>query len=704
MRITVKSKLAVSFLIIIALSLFSFFLAIRGLNHMNERIDVLVSQSAERVKLALQLRDTISNLSRVEKNQILSKTDELVVGYDNELMKLRDSARQVYEGLQGVADDVTKRKLDTFNQSYMKWLAIQDRIRDYNRINSETKARIMSDYQAHEAYTAMATIIQPLADRLESDTGDSIEKARTALLAQHLAAKILEINRDQKGVVISTTKERVAHFAKLLDDNLGDIRRLRDTLRRQISDDDKVLLDNFADRVDSWQKIDAEIRSLVNERSNSTAFELSVGEGRIQYLDMQTTLSDVVSQCMKQMADDKQQAEADYETLRLTLLAVIILSMVIAITGALVVSIGLSRGLSQATSLAEAVAQGDLTRTTSLVSHDEIGDLLTHVNTMVTRLRDVVGTVSSASSNVSSGSQQLSAGSEQLSQGASEQAAATEEASSSIEEMAANIKQNAENANQTEKIARQSAKDAEKSGEAVSQAVGAMQTIAEKITIIQEIARQTDLLALNAAVEAARAGEHGKGFAVVASEVRKLAERSQAAAAEISGLSSDTLKLAARAGEMLTKLVPDIEKTAELVEEITASCHEQDIGAEQINTAIQQLDIVTQQNAAAAEEMAATSEELSAQAEQLQQTIAFFTIAENRTRSTLANTTKRLPRRPQITSMPAIHGRVVPGRQTNVHGASAGKMKSASPSGDKGIALDMTNPVTDAEDADFQAF
>ncbi|MFB9953272.1 methyl-accepting chemotaxis protein, partial [Rhizobium puerariae] len=234
------------------------------------------------------------------------------------------------------------------------------------------------------------------------------------------------------------------------------------------------------------------------------------------------------------------------------------------------------------------------------------------------RLRGVVGDALAAADNVSSGSQELSASSEQLSQGATEQASSAEEASASMEQMAANIKQNADNAAQTEKIARQSSRDAEASGEAVGRAVHAMRTIAEKISIVQEIARQTDLLALNAAVEAARAGEHGKGFAVVASEVRKLAERSQAAAAEISALSGDTVQVATEAGDMLNKLVPDIQKTAELVSEISAACREQDIGASQINEAIQQLDKVTQQNAGASEEMSATSEELASQAEELQ--------------------------------------------------------------------------------------
>jgi methyl-accepting chemotaxis protein len=211
-----------------------------------------------------------------------------------------------------------------------------------------------------------------------------------------------------------------------------------------------------------------------------------------------------------------------------------------------------------------------------------------------------------------------------MSQGTTEQAASAEEASSSIEEMNATIKQNADNASQTEKIALKSAADAEESGKAVTEAVTAMKEIAGKISIIEEIARQTNLLALNAAIEAARAGDHGKGFAVVAAEVRRLAERSQAAAGEISKLSASSVQVAELAGSMLLKLVPDIQKTSELVQEISAASKEQAGGADQINLSIQQLNQVVQQNAGAAEEMSSTAEELSAQAEQLQETIMFF--------------------------------------------------------------------------------
>jgi methyl-accepting chemotaxis protein len=275
---------------------------------------------------------------------------------------------------------------------------------------------------------------------------------------------------------------------------------------------------------------------------------------------------------------------------------------------------------------AENMSQGDFTRNLDIAQKDEVGVLAASLNEMVGRLRSVVHDVQSATENVASGSEELSASAQTLSQGATEQAASIEEVSSSMEQMTANIRQNADNASQTEAIAQQAARDAAEGGQAVNRAVDAMKNIAEKISIIEEIARQTNLLALNAAIEAARAGEHGKGFAVVAAEVRKLAERSGAAAGEISELSSSTVQVADNAGRMLAKLVPDIQRTAELVQEITASSNEQNAGVEQINRAIQQLDQVIQSNASAAEEMASTSEELSSQSQMLQQTMSFFRV------------------------------------------------------------------------------
>ncbi len=326
----------------------------------------------------------------------------------------------------------------------------------------------------------------------------------------------------------------------------------------------------------------------------------------------------------------------------------VVLGVIIALTLGIVLTRSITGPVYKGVDFAKKIAQGDLTAEVDVHQKDELGILAQALRDMVAKLREIVGEVQSASDNVASGSEELSASSEQLSQGATEQAASVEEVSSSMEEMGANIRQNSENATQTEKIALKAAQDAEAGGKAVNQAVDAMKNIAEKISIVEEIARQTNLLALNAAIEAARAGEHGKGFAVVAAEVRKLAERSGTAAAEISELSSSTVSVADQAGQMLTKLVPDIQRTAELVQEISAASNEQNAGAEQINKALQQLDQVIQQNASASEEMASTSEELSSQAEQLQSSIAYFHLgatAARITRQTIHRGSQQPPRR-----------------------------------------------------------
>jgi len=305
-----------------------------------------------------------------------------------------------------------------------------------------------------------------------------------------------------------------------------------------------------------------------------------------------------------------------------------VIIVIIAVIASLLFSRTISKPLNKAVKFADTIANGDLTDSMEIHTKDEIGQLANSLRNMQNQLTEVARGVKTASDNVASGSQEISSSSQQMSQGATEQASSAEQVSSSMEEMTSNIRQNTDNAVQTEKIAAQAAQDAEKGGQAVSKTVSAMREISEKISIIDDIARNTNLLALNAAIEAARAGEQGKGFAVVAAEVRKLAERSQKAAGEISDLSSDSVDVAEEAGQMLEKMVPDIKKTAELVQEISASSKEQDSGAEQINQAVMQLDQVIQQNASSSEEMASMAEELDSQADTLQDSVSFFKLGE----------------------------------------------------------------------------
>ncbi|MEO8766556.1 MAG: methyl-accepting chemotaxis protein [Ginsengibacter sp.] len=313
-----------------------------------------------------------------------------------------------------------------------------------------------------------------------------------------------------------------------------------------------------------------------------------------------------------------------YAQARLHCYLLITIGVLIALTISILIVRSIHKAIKNASIVVSKLSEGDLTVEIDATNKDEIGNLLADLKKMLSKFKNVISYVSAASDNIVAASQELSSSSQQMSEGATEQAAATEEVSSSMEEMVANVQHNTDNAQQTEKIALKASEDALEGSVAVNQAGMSMKSIATKISIISDIARQTNILALNAAVEAARAGEQGRGFAVVAAEVRKLAEKSQLAAIEINELSQSSVGIAEKSGKLLEQIVPNIQHTAKLVQEISASSIEQNLGAGQINNALQQLNQVTQQNAATSEEMAASAEELSSQADQLKEIISFF--------------------------------------------------------------------------------
>jgi methyl-accepting chemotaxis protein len=663
-NLRIGTKLAIGFIIVIGISVVIGLVGYTGMHSLNERIDK--TEDAHSVsKMALDLR-------RYEKDFMLRHDEKSIQGGTKTLESIYgqiEESKLKFKDQKDLDDlDVLKQKGDNYKDALTEYVRIYQEDYTFN-----IEKTIKEGEKAIELAKALQlSQKQQMIDELAKEVNKNflLKRFEKNELSNDILESFAVIRIDAKGFVISRDQKDGAKVIEQLDQLLDKIDYTKKLMKKKV---DIQQLEEMYNAVEVYKNAFEKSVEVVALQEDEA--DVMVSSAR-EFIAVTDKLKD--GQSLK-MVKEEQRASS-------MIISFMIIGIILGVVMAYIITRGIITGLKKGVDFATAIAKGDLTAEIDIDQKDEIGLLARSLKIMVSKLKEIVSDITSGAENIASASQQLSSGSEEMSQGASEQASSTEEVSSSMEEMTSNIQQNTDNAQETEKISVMAAKGISEVEKAAKESLTSIKQIAEKITIVNDIAFQTNILALNAAVEAARAGEHGRGFAVVAAEVRKLAERSKIAADEIISLSTYSVKATEESGELMSKIIPEIDKTARLVQEITASSLEQNSGADQINGAIQQLNQVTQQNAAASEEMSTSSEELSSQADQLKDVVSFFTLNDKtRNFKSSKNTLKEFKFEKQDTHTDRI------------------KKESAGHSGNaKGFDLNLN--TNDNMDKDFESF
>jgi len=690
-NMTIRKKLIMAFSVLIALMIVIFSIATYRFREINVRVSEITDVTAHKVLLIGQIKHDITAISRDQKNMIATVVDEKMVNIGRNIDKTIKSINENMDKLESLSDGETLSLVKSLKDILEEYFVVQQNVQRIAMLNTEIKAEEIADNESRDAYQKAMNTLNQLVETISSKG-----LVQSVVLLKQAVAEINSIERDM--IIAKSDDDMNKHIGqvndaeKIVEENLS-------ILNSGLSGGSKSLFDKFESQYNTYRTFHLKVRELAKTNSGGKAEEISETQGERIDDQADEVIAKIYDIINAQLEKDQKDMDEMYSSVLFTMIAVILVAIIAGVSVAtwllrdVMTSLGLATGaikkvaagdfsadvkqdkkdeigvmlaelqfmiekLRSSVDVAKLVSKGDLTMDFSTMKNKG-GDLDQALEEMVNNLREIATTIYNGAENVSGASQQVASASQQMSQGAQEQASASEEVSSSMEQMVANIQQNTDNSRETEKIANKAAKDIQISSNAVSETVDAIKTIAERIAIIEEIASKTDLLALNAAVEAARAGEHGKGFAVVAAEVRKLAERSQKAAAEITEISSKTVKSAEESKQLLLNTLPDINKTAELVQEIAAASVEQNTGADQVNGAIQQLSTVTQGNASAAEQMSSNAEELNSQAEELKSAVSYFKL-ESHTRfakkSVKPVKVKRAVQKPQLTEVYETNG------------------------------------------------
>jgi methyl-accepting chemotaxis protein len=662
-NLTIRKKLIMAFSVLIVLMIVIFAIAFQRFREMNARMSEITNVTAHKVLLIGQIKHDITAISRDQKNMIATVDDEKMIEIGRIIDKEIKSINDNMEKLEGLSENETLALVKALKDILEEYFRVQQNVQRIATQNTEIKAEEIADNESRDAFQkAMATLNQ---------IGGAVSSREVIKAILELKQAVSEINSIERDMIIAKTDDDLNKHVGQVIDAEKIVEEKTTFLEASLGGEARALFNKFQTQYANYYAFHLQVRNLAKTNSGGKAEEISVTQGEVIDDQADEVIGRIYDIINAQLAKDQVDTEDMYDNVVQTMIIVILLAIAMGVLVAswllrdVMASLGMATGaikkiaagdfsadvktnkgdeigtmlrelqfmiekLRSSVDVAKLVSKGDLTMDFSAMKNKG-GDLDQALEEMVNNLREIASSIYNGAENVSAASQQVAAASQQMSQGAQEQASASEEVSSSMEQMVANIQQNTDNSRETEKIANKAAKDIRVSSNAVSETVDAITTIAERIAIIEEIASKTDLLALNAAVEAARAGEHGKGFAVVAAEVRKLAERSQKAAAEITDISAKTVKAAEESKLLLQNTLPDINKTAELVQEIAAASVEQNTGADQVNGAIQQLSTVTQGNASAAEQMSSNAEELSSQAEELKAAVSYFKL-DNRAR------------------------------------------------------------------------